>query len=61
VTLHGVSGSFRVRTADEVYELAAGHLLLLDPGASIDIEALGAADLLLSISMHEEEQEQHEH
>ena len=61
VTLHGVSGSLRVQTADEVYELAAGHLLLLDAGASIDIEALGAADLLLSISMHEEEQEQHEH
>ena len=55
-TLQGVSGPFRVRTVDEVYELGGGHLLLLDAGASIDIEALAAADLLLSISMREAEQ-----
>jgi quercetin dioxygenase-like cupin family protein len=61
MTLQGVSGSFRVRTVDEVYELSGGHLLLLDAGVSIDIEALAAADLLLSISMHEEEHEHPEH
>ena len=61
MTLQGVSGSFRVRTVDEVYELSGGHLLLLDAGVSIDIEALAAADLLLSISMHEEEQGDPEH
>jgi quercetin dioxygenase-like cupin family protein len=61
MTLQGVSGSFRVRTLDQVYELSGGHLLLLDAGVSIDIEALAAADLLLGISMHEEEREQPEH
>ena len=56
MTLQGVSGSFRVRTVDEAYDLSGGHLLMLDAGVSVDIEALAHADLLLSISMHEEEQ-----
>lgn len=55
LTLHGLSGSFRVRTPDEVYEMSSGHLLLFDAGVSVDIEAIGEADLLLSISMYDEE------
>jgi hypothetical protein len=61
MTLQGVRSSFRVRTVDEVYELSGGYLLLLDTGASLAIEALATADLLLSISMHEEEREQPDH
>lgn len=56
LTLQGLSGSFRVRTSEEVYELRSGHLLLFDAGVSVDIEAMGDADLLLSISMYDEEQ-----
>ena len=55
LTLHGLNGSFRVRTADEVYDLSAGHLLLFDAGVSIEIDAIGEADLLLSISMYDDE------
>ena len=55
VTLHGLSGSFHVRTSDEVYELCAGHLLLFDAGVSVDVDAVGEADLLLSISMSDDE------
>jgi quercetin dioxygenase-like cupin family protein len=55
LTLHGLSGSFRVRTPDEVYELSSGHLLLFDAGVSVDVDAVGEADLLLSISMSDEE------
>jgi len=39
-----------------MYELRSGHLLLVDAGVSVDIEAIGEADLLLSISMYHEEQ-----
>lgn len=60
VTLHGVSGAFRVVTPDEGYDLSAGHLLLFDAGVSIDINAVGPADLLLSISVHEKELHEHE-
>jgi len=56
LTLHGLSGSFRVRTPDEVYELSSGHLLLFDAGVSVEVDAVGEADLLLSISMSNEEQ-----
>ena len=56
LTLQGLSGSFRVRTSEEMYKLRSGHLLLVDAGVSVDIEAIGEADLLLSISMYDEEQ-----
>jgi quercetin dioxygenase-like cupin family protein len=55
LTLHGLSGTFRVRTPDEVYELSSGHLLLFDAGVSVDIDAIGEADLLLGISMYDAE------
>jgi quercetin dioxygenase-like cupin family protein len=54
VTLHGLKGSFRVRTPHGRYELNAGQLLLFDAGMSIDVQAVGESDMLLSISMHEE-------
>ena len=55
LTLHGLGGCFRVRTLDEVYELSSGHLLLFDAGVSVDVDAAGEAELLLSISMSDEE------
>lgn len=58
LTLHGLNGCFRVRTTDEVYDLSAGHLLLFDAGVSIDVDAVGEADLLLSISMHDGEHDE---
>jgi quercetin dioxygenase-like cupin family protein len=54
VTLQGVTGILRVRTPDDAYDLAAGQLLLLDAGVSIDVDAVGEADMLLSISMYDE-------
>jgi len=56
LTLQGLSGSFRVRTSEEMYELRSGYLLLFDAGVSVDIEAIGEADLLLSISMYHGEE-----
>ena len=53
VTLHGLSGSCRVRTPEEVYTLDAGDLLLLDAGVPFVVDSVDDADMLLSLSMPE--------
>ena len=49
VTIHVLRGALRVRTARQAYDLAAGHVLTLDPGISHDVEAAAESDVLLGV------------
>ena len=49
VTIHVLRGALRVRTPRRSYDLAAGHVLALDPGVAHDVEAVSEADMLLGV------------
>jgi quercetin dioxygenase-like cupin family protein len=51
VVIQALRGSVRVRTQRETYELTVGRVLVLDPEVVHDVEAVDAADMLLTVSL----------
>ena len=49
VTIQATAGRVRLHCADQTVDLAAGHLLTLEPGAPHDVEALEDSALLLTV------------
>ena len=49
VTIQVVSGRVRLYCADQPVELAAGHLLALEPGVPHDLDALADSAVLLTV------------
>jgi quercetin dioxygenase-like cupin family protein len=51
VVIQALRGSVRVRTQRETHELTVGRVLVLDPDVVHDVEAVDAADMLLTVSL----------
>lgn len=51
VVIRALRGTVLVRTESETHELLEGRILVLDPDLTHDVEAVGEADMLLTISM----------
>ena len=51
VVIHTLRGRIQVKTLHESYELATGHVLMLDPEVVHDVTAAEQSDMLLTISM----------
>jgi quercetin dioxygenase-like cupin family protein len=52
LTIQVLSGRLRIRAAAGTYELAAGHVLVLESGLRHDAEAVEDAVFLLTLSEH---------
>jgi quercetin dioxygenase-like cupin family protein len=51
VTVHVLSGGIRMKTAQREYPMAAGSLLVLEPGVRHDVRATAASRVLLTVHL----------
>ena len=52
ITIHTLVGHIRLRLPDQIVELPAGHLLMLDRGIAHDVQAVDESVLLLTMCWH---------
>lgn len=52
ITIHTLVGHIRLRLPDQIVELPAGHLLMLDRGIAHDVQAVDESVFLLTMCWH---------
>ena len=53
VVIHTLRGRITVKTLNDSHDLAAGHLVMLDPEVVHDVTAVESSDMLLTISLRD--------